>query len=111
MGMEYITLEFIANCLDWIREVKGDKRPSARMLRADQKKLIRGALGDLTNQLLQGISNEGNHNGWRVQKRFLHALYCRRYEGAYALLPALGIHIFTQFLDDCPQAERILPSQ
>ena len=109
--MEYVTLEFVANCLDWIHEVKGDKRPSARMLRRDQKHLIRGALGDLTNQLLQGISNEGNHNGWRVQKRFLHALYCRRYEGAYALLPALGIETYTPFLDDCPAAERILPSK
>jgi hypothetical protein len=109
--MDYITLEFVANCLDWIHEVKGDKRPTARILRSDQKRLIRGALRDLTNQLLQGISDEGDHHGWRVQKRFLHALYCRRYEGAYQLLPALGIETYTPFVDDCPAAERIFPGQ
>ena len=109
--MEYVTLEFIANCLDWLHAVKGDKRPSARMLRRDQKRLIHGVLAELTNQLLAGIDNEGDHNGWRVQKRFLNSLYTRRYEKAFQLLPALGIHIFTPFLDDCPLAERILPSK
>ncbi len=109
--VDYATLEFVANCLDWIQELKGDARPFSRLLRMDQKRLIRGVLRDLTNQLLQGISEEGNHNGWRVQKRFLHALYSRRYEKAYQLLPALGIFIDTPFYGDCPEAERILPAE
>jgi hypothetical protein len=109
--MDYSTLEFIANCLDWIHEVKGDRRPSSRMLRKDQKRLIHGVLAELTNQLLAGIDNEGDHNGWRVQKRFLNSLYTRRYEKAFQLLPALGIESYTPFVDDCPAAERIFPSK
>jgi hypothetical protein len=109
--VDYATLEFVANCLDWIHELKEDPRPFSRLVRMDQKRLIRGVLRDLTNQLLDGISSEGNHNGWRVQKRFLHALYGRRYEKAYQLLPALGILIDTPFYGDCPEAERILPAE
>ncbi len=109
--MEYATLEFVANCLEWIHDLKDNESATSRLIRIDQKRLIRGVLRDLTNQLLKGISEEGNHNGWRVQKRFLHALYSRRYEKAYELLPAMGIHTYTPFLDECPEAERILPPE
>jgi|GEM_PF-4691370 len=109
--MEYATLEYVANCLDWIHHLKDDKRPYSRILRIDQKRLIRGMLRELTDQLLQGIAAEGDHAGWRVQKNFLALLYAKRYERAYQLLPALGVFVDSPFLGDCPMAERILPPE
>jgi len=109
--MEYATLEFVANCLDCVHQTKGDNRPFSRLYRLDQKRLLRGVLGKLTDQLLESIAEEGDHQGWRVQKTFLTALYERRYEMAYQLHPALGVFTDEPFLGECPQAERILPPE
>ena len=109
--MDYSTLEFVANCLEAIHDTKDSQHRTARLYRMDQKKLIRRVLGNLLDQMLHGISQEGDHAGWRVQKNFLSALYARRYETAYQLLPALGIETTMPFLADCPEAERILPSE
>lgn len=109
--MEYATLEFVANCLDCIRETRGDTRPYSRLYRRDQKLLIQRALGALTDQLLRGIATEGDHAGWQIQKQFLVALIEKRYQRAFDLLPALGVFTDIPFLGDCPAAERILPPE
>ena len=110
-GMEYLALEYVANCLDWIAYLKGDRRPFSRLLRTDQKRLIRAMLNTLSDQLMDGITAEGDHPGWRAQKEFLCLLYRGKYIAAHELLPALGIYTESPFLGECPQAERILPPE
>lgn len=109
--MEYAALEYVANCLEWIVYLKGDRRPFSRLVRTDQKRLIRAVLESLSDQLMDAIAAEGDHPGWRVQKEFICLLYRGKYIAAQKLLPTIGIYTDSPFVGDCPRAERILPPE